>query len=1113
MSHFHFLCGRLALALAFLPRTSSPAASPVAAAPHPAGQVPGLELGFATPPDSAKPRVYWWWLYNRVDQEGITRDLEEFKAKGISGVNLICTGGYAGAEPLFGVEFLGPQWRALLRHAVKEAARLDIEMGFNLAGGWVMIGPWVTPDNAMKKLVQTQVKVLGPRQFSDKLSQPETVAGYYHDVSVQAFRVQPDQSFAPKAVVELTDRLKSDGQLEWDAPRGEWIILRSGYTLTGSRWDFYPKGDTFRGGEGYQIDYLNTASLDDHFNHLGRLVLDEANRAGGRLAYLWSDSWECGKLTWTQDFPAQFRRFRGYDLKGYLPALAGHTVINADVTERFRADFDRTIEDCVAENFYGHFARLCHDHGVQMRNEAAGPNNLPPMDSLKNLGRCDVPAGEFWVNANGRYAGGYNLNLKQTASAAHTYGLKLAQAEAFTQQEAHKTHWYYGPADLKPFGDTAFCEGINLFMLHQATCQPPSDGLPGYEFCAGQHWSPNITWWQQSAPFFTYLSRCQFLLQQGRFVGDVCFYLGEEPPIVAPPKHDNPSLGRGYDCDYCNAEVLLRRMSVKDGRIVLPDGMSYRLLVLQNCTTTSPDVAAHMRGDLNLRISTAPSTAMSLEVVKKIRQLVRDGATVIGPKPEKAAGLKNYPACDEEVKAVAAEVWGDCDGKTRTERRFGKGRVICGKTPHEVLVADGVGPDFSYTGQAEEPAASWIWHSVDGDNPPAGERLFKTELNLPEGRKIRSARIRLTADNAFELKVNGVVVRRGDDWSRVFEADLANSLVTGSNTLGVRATNTDRGPAGLLVCGAIRFEAGEPVRLDSGSRTWRSSTGDGEWRAVRVIGAYGCAPWGDIGAYSLPFDFIHRAVGEAEIYFVASRQHRWEERECTFRVSDKQPEIWDPVSGEMREAAEFTQAGGCTTVPLEFAPDGSLFLVFRKPVAPTGSRNTKRNFPVISPVQSLTGNWTVRFDPKWGGPVSAEFPDLVSWTTRPEEGIKYYSGNATYHKKFDLASDEMRQSTGRLFLDLGNVRHVAEVRLNGKALGVLWTAPWRVEITGLVKPSDNELEVDVINLWANRVIGDLNLPKEKRFTRTHDVFRFNMLAKNTPLVASGLLGPVQLLRE
>ncbi|GAA3945362.1 hypothetical protein GCM10022209_46510 [Chitinophaga oryziterrae] len=800
------------------------------------------------------------------------------------------------------------------------------------------------------------------------------IEGYYHDILVQAFQV-PDSTkeIDPETVIDLTDKLDAGGHFEWVVPKGNWVILRTGYTLTGhpwSKWKAYPDGDTFQGGEGYEIDYLSRAALDDYFAHLGKLVIEETGKAGGHLDYLWSDSWECGKLTWTQDFTNQFSKFRGYDLKAYMPVLAGYTVANADVSARFRDDFDRTIQDCIAENFYGHFADLCHEHGMQVGNEAGGPNDIPPQDVLKNFGHCDILAGEFWVNGHYNSPDGYNkdrrerLNLKQTATAAHVYGKRQAEAEAFTQQEKDVTHWSLGPSDLKPYANDAFCEGINRFMLHEATCQPPSDGKPGYEYCAGQHFSPNITWWEQSPAFFTYLSRCQYMLQQGKFVGDVCFYLGERPPLLAPPKYVIPSLGPGYDCDYVNPEVLLTRMTVRDGRIVLPDGMSYRLLVLQNCTSTSPEIAKEVGAYQGLSVSPVPSNAMSLPVIEKIRELINMGATVVGSPPEMSAELKNYPECDIQVRKIAAEIWGDLDGKSRTERRLGKGRVIWGKTPGEILLADGVAPDFTFTGQTENPEQ---------------------------------------------------------------------------------------------------------------------------------------------------FDYIHRTSGETEIYFVINRTNQQEIRDFTFRVAGKQPEIWNAVTGTTRMAKAYQQAGSCTTLSLELDAFSSYFVVFRKPIAIDVKGLAKRNFPELTELCKLDGPWHTVFDPKWGGPAKAEFPELVSWTKRSEEGIKYYSGTATYTKAFDLSKYAVENVKGqRLFLDLGEVKDVAEVRLNGKKLGVLWCAPWRVEITEAVKQKGNILEIDVINLWANRVVGDLNLPKEKRFTQTHDVFRFDMLRGSTPLLESGLLGPVKI---
>ena len=933
-----------------------------------------LAQRFLSPPDSAKSRVYWFWIYNRVDKAGIKRDLEQFKAKGISGVNLICNGGYAGKAPLPGVKFMGKEWCELFRYAVHEANRLHIELGFNMAGGWTMMGPSVTKDDAMKKIVTAELRFAGGVNFSGELPHPQVVEGYYHDLWVQAFR-EPDSSkiIDPRSIINITDKLDANGHLHWQVPAGKWVILRSGYTLTGapwSKWKAYPEGDTFEGGAGYEIDYLSQRALNNYFNFLGKFVINQAKLAGGHIDYLWSDSWECGKLTWTQDFREQFMKFRGYDLMPYLPALAGYKVVDADITRRFKDDFDRTIQDCVAVNYYGHFAELCHKYGMKVGNEAGGPNDIPPQDVLKNFKSCDILAGEFWVNGHRNAPGGYNknrgerLNLKQTATAAHVYGKRQAEAEAFTEQDKDGTHWTLGPSDLKPYANDAFCEGINRFMLHAATCQPPSDGKPGYEYCAGQHFTPNVTWWEQSPAFFSYLSRCQYMLQQGKFVGDVCFYLGERPPLLAPPKYLIPTLGAGYDCDYSNPDVLLTRMAVRNGNIVLPDGMTYKLLVLQNCVSPVEEITKEVGDYQSLSVSPEPSKTMSLPEIKKLRELISMGATVIGAPPVSAAELKDYASSDEQVRRIAAEIWGGLDGKTKTEKQFGKGRIIWGKTPREVLMAGGTPPDFTFTGQDAQP----------------------------------------------------------DE-----------------------------------------------------------------------------------------FDYIHRKAGNTEIYFVINRTAKAQHRDFNFRVTGEQPEIWDAVSGRIIEAKAFHQDKQYTTLPLDMDGFSSYFVVFRKPVSKQLAGKATENFARLNELDRLKGPWTVSFDTAWGGPASTEFPKLDSWTDHAEEGIRYYSGKATYHKVFDVDASSPSVTGKRIYLDLGDVKNVAEVRLNGKKLGILWCAPWRVDITDAVKQKGNVLEVDVVNLWVNRVVHDLSLPIDQRITKTHDAFRFDMLNVNTPILESGLLGPVKIL--
>ena len=956
-----------------------------------------LEKNFVNPPDSAKPSGYWWWLNANVDREAITRDMDEFSAKGIGSVLLVCSGNWCGPNDVRGPAFLSDEWRELYKFALKEANRVGIKVDVNLAPGWNMGGPWVTPDKACRWFLQSETSVKGPQKYSGKLPLPGVKDGYdsppqlgvghsmslsfenvdYRDTAVVAFRTPTgsrpaaradlpaksnrqdadcfiasdkvmSQTLAPwttttndqpvrvEDVVDLTARLKPDGTLEWDVPEGEWTILRTGHRMTGAQLSV-----PMHGQGGLENDYFDRAGVDLMFEKVGKVLIEDAGPlAGTTLRGIAEDSFECGYPNWTANLLNHFKRYRGYDPTPYLPVFKGWIVGSAEISERFLYDYRKTVADCLADEHYGRLAELCRKHGMMTRCESAGPrwSGTVCMDGLKNLGRADFPQGEFW-QCHTFVENNQNKVTKQTAAAAHIYGKRFVAAEALTDGR-QTTHWGIAPGQLKPTVDRAFCEGINQCVFSTLTCQKPSEGKPGNEFGAGTHFNPNLTWWNQAAgPWISYINRCQTMLQSGLFVADVLYYNGDwAPNLVGPKQIEQPGLGKGYDYDVCNAEVLLTRLSVKKGRLVLPDGMSYRLLVLPE------------------------SKRMPVEVAEKIKKLVKAGATIVGPRPESDPGLKDYPRCDAEVKKIAAEVWGACDGQMIKQSTYGKGRVFWGKTLGEIFQADGVLPDFTHTG------------------------------------------------TAF-------------------------------------------------------------------------------------------------------IDFIHRTADGAEIYFLANRNSKPEAIEATFRVNGKQPELWDPVSGQRRDLPVFESKNGCTTVPLEFEPDGSMFIVFRKALVGTDRRAVRpANFLKLEPVQEITEPWTVQFDPQWfyptnglsGDPVNGlmTFDKLEDWSQRPETAVKYFSGTAVYRKAFALADpSKIQNSKSKIHLDLGTVKETARVKLNGKDLGVVWCAPWRVEITGAVKPGDNALEIEVVNLWPNRLVGDGKLPVEQRRTRT------NVGVPSAPLT-SGLLGPV-----
>ncbi|HEY0945503.1 MAG TPA: glycosyl hydrolase [Opitutaceae bacterium] len=953
-----------------------------------------LESGFRSPPDASRPSTFWWWFNSYVSKEGITRDLEQFRAKGLAGVVLINTSTGFGSGPIpKGPEFLSPEWRALYRHALQEADRLGLEVGVNLSTGWCMGGPWIKPENSGRWFLQSSLAVEGPAKLDRVLPLPGNRSGYdnagqlfvknyvnlplaqldYRDSAIIAFpeadeagaqlggersqllaaksnrldassharaeevmgpplspwSTSPgDRPLRAAGVVDLTHKVDAQGRLQWDVPPGRWTLLRTGHRMTGARTAY-----ALPEAEGLEIDWLNEAGVEAQFEHLGKILLAEAGPLAGKtLRYFHEDSFEDGFPNWTATFIEKFKRYRGYDPTPYLPVFSGRLVESAEISDRFLYDYRRTVADSMADAHYGRFAELCRAAGLEVQNESAGPSwsGTMCMDTLKNLGRSDRPMGEFWQDNYRFVQDGQNQVTKMIATAAHIYGKRTASAEAFTTF----AHWSDDPEALKPIADRAFCEGINRIVFHTSTATRPEDGKPGYEYGAGTHFNPNITWWEQAGAFVDYLSRCQHLLQAGRFVADVLYYNGDGAPNIVPARHVPADLGPGYDYDVCNTEVLLTRLAVKDGRLVLPDGMSYRLLVL-------PD-SAHM----------------PVDVAAKLRELVRAGASVIGPRPRQTPGLTDFPRCDEKLRAIAADVWGDCDGVSKTEARVGRGRIFWGKTAREILAADHVSPDFHYDEQA----------------------------------------------------------------------------------------------------GSL--------------------------------------------------DFIHRSTGGADLYFVVNRNARADRVTCTFRVAGRQPELWDPVSGTLRALPDFISGTDATTVALDFAPHQSWFVVFRQPVTPEQGRSPSSgaNFPTYAALQTLAGPWTVQFDPKWGGPAAAvEFPSLIDWVRHPHEGIRYYSGTATYRKRFDLADDAAL--AGPIFLDLGIVENLAVVRLNGVNLGPVWTAPWRVEITRAAQPRGNLLEIDVVNLWPNRLIGDKYLPRAQRLTRTNIP-----LKDDARLLPSGLLGPVTLLR-
>ena len=735
------------------------------------------------------------------------------------------------------------------------------------------------------------------------------------------------------------------------------------------------------------VDHLSSQAIDAHFNH----ILDTISRGRdgfGPLKVLMLDSYEVRPtVDWTNGFQQEFHKRNGYDPAPWLPVLAGWKAGDENLSARFRHDYQKLVSDLMIENHFARGRDLLHKRGLQLLAEA-GHGGHPRVDPLKALGAADIPMGEFW-NQN------KNWVTKEASSASHIYGHRLVNAETLTGWR----NWQDGPAAYKRLYDLAFCAGLNQASFHTFAHNPPVAGKPGFAYHAGEHFNVNSTWWPYAKPMLDDMSRTCHMLQQGLFVADVCAYYCDEAPNLVPSRRIPPgvqsrwpdemcphcgmkkpvnldSLGQGYDYDYINEDVILNRMKVKDGKLVLPDGMSYRMMVLPDRDTISP------------------------EALRRIGELVAEGATVSGRRPRRSNSLRGYPQCDSEVRELADRIWGTCDGETVRNHSHGKGKIFWNVPLKNILAGMGVPPDF-------------VVESPDNSN--------------------------------------------------------------------------------------------------------------------REI------------------DYIHRMTDAADIYFVANTSTEHRRAACKFRVpSGRVPSFWRPDDGSVLPCPVYQTGDGFIRLTVDLAPSNSVFVVFQEikhddhltsvssPHAGSpaievlgfdddkvtarvwqagdwqveSAKGLKGSIAVreVSADQSVTGPWQVSFPENLGAPSSIIMETLADWTTHDDPGVRHFSGTANYQTRFKLSSS-LAGSGNAVILDLGEVREVAEVRVNGHNAGILWKQPNRADITARVKPGENLLEIAVANLWNNRIVGDLKHPDKPPVARTNLKNKFNA---KSPLLPSGLLGPVTL---
>jgi hypothetical protein len=873
-------------------------------------------------------------------------------------------------------------------------------------------------------------------------------------------------------IVDLSAKLKADGRLRWHAPPGNWIILRLGYTPIGMNNHPAPNE-----GTGLECDKLSRAALDAHWGGFMQKILDDIGPLAGKtLTSSFIDSYEVGNQDWTEHFRAEFKRRRGYDPVKYLPTFTGRIVGNEAITQRFLWDMRRTVADLFAENYYGHFAELCRQHGL---NSDVEPYT-GPYESLQCGKPEDLVMGEFWAGSQG------DASIKLASSVAHIYGKSVVGAESFTAA-SDNARWQNDPYALKPLGDLIFCQGVNRYYFHRYAMQPWTNQWPGMtmgEF--GINFERTQTWWQQGKSWIDYLSHCDFLLQQGRGVADAAYFDGESAPVEMPA--GDPSLPAGYDYDAVNADVLEHGATVKNGRLTLASGANYAVLILPP-------------GDSN----------MTPQMLKCICKLVRAGATVIGPRPQHSPSLADFPRCDRQVKKLADELWGKCDDTTIQENDCGKGRIIWGRPLVDVFAAKALKPDFEFTGMAGAPHLKYV-HRTLGETDiyfvsnqrrqfDSTECTFRVSGKVPEfwhpdTGLIEPAPVWREQDGRTKVHLNFdpagsvfVIFRRAAASSNhvvAADGDFSVNPATGPKLEIQHAVYTATDGAGEMdvtekVSGLVK--AGQPVYA-SNDLLGRDPAAMHE-KELRVDYTLNDRP-GHATAHE------NEALTLPEAFTIG----QWPQWETTI-AADGLPtvKVWDNGQVELHMADGKTLHADAADLP---AP------------------------------QEVPGPWNLSFPPNWGSPPLVTLDKLISWTDHTNAGVRYFSGTAAYGKDIEISADRLK-SGAELWLDLGAVKNFAEVSLNGQDFGVLWKPPFRVNITAAAKPGVNHLVVKVTNLWPNRLIGDEQLPPDCEWngdqlkawpqwlldgqpspTGRLTFTTWHHLTKTSPLLESGLLGPVTL---
>ena len=458
---------------------------------------------------------------------------------------------------------------------------------------------------------------------------------------------------AESDIIDLTGKMTPDGTLNWTPPAGNWKIVRFGYSLTGKK--NHPASPE---ATGLEVDKLDARAVKDYFeNYLNQYKDATGGLMGSKgLKYIITDSYEAGQETWTPLMAQEFQKRRGYSMIPWMPVLTGVIIKSSEASEQFLWDFRKTIGELIAENHYDQLTTILAKYGMKRYTESHENGRVYIVDGMDAKRTAAIPMSAMWT-LGGSSTIMAQADVRESASVAHIYGQNLVAAESLTAIGfGPNGAWSYSPEKLKPTADLELASGLNRFVIHTSAHQPVDDKIPGLGLGPfGQWFNRHETWADQAKAWTDYLARSSYMLQQGKFVADIVYYYGEDNNITGLFGAKLPNVPEGYNYDFINSHALINLLTVKDGKLVTPSGMSYNVLHLDSNAVKMP-----------------------LPVLRKISELVKAGATISGAKPTASPSLKDDK---QEFDRLVKEVWGTNNSK-----------VLSGKPLNEVLKSLNIQP-------------------------------------------------------------------------------------------------------------------------------------------------------------------------------------------------------------------------------------------------------------------------------------------------------------------------------------------------------------------------------------------------------------------------------------